>query len=342
MATATALPSDQPLIVLPLEVFQRIKQTQTLRASTGIAVKVEVIPHPFANVSVELDASSSLEAIQFEAQRLGLDRTEQCLVVVSRRVLSALHAQHKGRREREHTPVTPIHGFIPLVKREETARIREEMQELEQSLMTHGVFTVAQTAALQSLVEQERSVIACELAYAYNGFDRLRAVVYDLQTTYRNIYSSVHALVRSTEAQSLDMLQGIVSALSLPSVIPTQSTINLSDLLQAAQLVKTQMYDNFMLRIASQSDGAVEYLPADVKGIWRCVEKMAVRTTPTQSCAAICDAVRGALCSGSVEALAKALESIAHCGEVQVRSDKEATQHTQSTFTVNHCTPSYE
>jgi hypothetical protein len=217
---------------------------------------------------------------------------------------TALYVGH----EDSHTTVRPIHGFIPLVKSAETQNLRRQMKQQESLLHHSPRQAVLDRAVVRDLILLEQAAIREDLTNVSMRYEHLRAVVYDLRTSYRKIYSSVHDLIRSTEMDALLRLEDIVKRTGAGSAeAPMQSTDDLCTLLENGAAVKDKYYDAFMKEVAARAGTDVAFCEASIKGIWRCVEKMTMREE-ARSCKPICDVVRGALCCDNVDGLASALQ----------------------------------
>jgi hypothetical protein len=155
----------------------------------------------------------------------------------------------------------------------------------------------------------------------------LRAVVYELRSAYREVYTAVHGLVCVTDGASLRRLEARVY--STPGLIesPEQTTDDLADLLESAFVVKATRYDPFFEGIEGGDRQRLKFEKSKLKGIWRCIEKMKLTPQPVDSCKHICDVVRGAICSDSVAALADVYDILRSSRAINVVRVKNRMKH---------------
>jgi hypothetical protein len=221
--------------------------------------------------------------------------------------IQSLHSKLHGE-VKEHTPpesehAMPIHGFLPPVKQPTTKAIRARMDALQKNLVQQdGRYTAGQRDELQEISVQARAMLRETKITATAHKDVHRAVIYELRSAYRNIYNSVHELIRTTESDSLTELDLYVANTVIQAARPQQTAQDLCTLFSNAFQTKRDLYDPYFTVMAN-GDSRIKFLEASLKGPWRCVEKMELRKEPVDSCSSICDVVRGAMCAGSIAAL---------------------------------------
>jgi hypothetical protein len=119
---------------------------------------------------------------------------------------------------------------------------------------------------------------------------------------------SVHNSIRETEGSFLNRLDSLVGERKLSEEAPRQTTGHLPELMRNAFVVKRDHYDPFFQTMEKEDlkEGRrrLKFSGSKLKGIWRCIEKIELRQVPLKSCENICDIVRGAIGSNSVDVLA--------------------------------------
>jgi hypothetical protein len=261
--------------------------------------------------------TTTLLDLSDKAAKCGLPHQAQRVVVMpveafTTEDINALRAKLHGEIT-EHTPperedVQPMQGFLPPSKQPATKPLRRQLDALLETAARHnGMFSLDQQSDLQRLCADARGVLGNAKDEVSSQRDMYRAVVYNLRSAYRDVYTSVHELIRGTEGEALERLDALVHNTVLPAYPPHQSAHELVTLLQNAFNTKTYLYDPFFTVMVS-SDPTLKFLGASLKGIWRIIEKIELRKEPSESCATICDVVRGAISANSIAALAAVYE----------------------------------
>jgi hypothetical protein len=229
-----------------------------------------------------------------------------------------LHGEVTEHTPREYDDVLPIQGFVPPAKQAETKPLRSQMEALLESAARHnGVLSQDQRSDLQQLSADARSMLRNAKMEAPVSKAVYRTVVYQLRSAYRDVYTSVHELIRGTEREALERLDALVHNTMGLVERPAQNTHDLATLLENGFHAKANFFDPFFTGMAN-TDPKLKFLNASLKGIWRIVEKMELRKEPTESCASICDVVRGAVCANSIAALASVYEHMQTSDRIQI------------------------
>jgi hypothetical protein len=130
---------------------------------------------------------------------------------------------------------------------------------------------------LDELCVNARGKLRAEVQHAPSIRDTLRTVIYELRSSYRDIYTKAHDLIHYQEFVVVDQLEALVAATPLPETAPQQNTKHLHELLQNAFLVKRDTYDPFFKHMEEENRKRLNFFGSKMKGIWRCIEKMQLR-----------------------------------------------------------------
>jgi hypothetical protein len=157
-----------------------------------------------------------------------------------------------------------------------------------------------------------------------------RQIVYEFQTRYRSTYVPVHDCICKTEVSDVNRLDHLVNGTTLAGEAPLQTTGDLYTLLQNAWVVKQFHYDPFFEHMQREAPRRLKFVASKLKGIWRCIERVELRTVTLESYASIYDIVRGFICSNRVAALADVYQQLLDAqvhGKIRIVRVKNRMKH---------------